>query len=183
MNFKVGDKVKFIRNSKIWVGTVMEFTNQGVLVEYNKGGREDWSSWVRQSELALVKLPVVPRYVSEWIMQGKLNGKNLLWVIDMKNPDMWNSVFSWLENNTENQHLFARAWMEGHEVEKEPRYYIKLVDSWHGFINLNLTTRECSTSNSKEFGVLKTKFTEQEIKAIDERYWQFAVSVEEEEEN
>ncbi|EAG6328090.1 DUF1642 domain-containing protein [Listeria monocytogenes] len=182
MKFEIGDKVNFICSGEICTGAILGFGKKSIVVEHTTGDRAGWRVWVEESELALVKLPVVPPHVAEWIMKGKLHGKSLLWAIDIKNPDMWNSVFNWLEDNTENQYLFARAWMEGYEVEKEPRYYIKLVDSWHGFINLNLTTGECSTSNSKEFVVLKTKFTEQEIKAIDERYWQFAVPVEDLEE-
>ena len=64
---------------------------------------------------------------------------------------------SWMNNNTE---VFARAWLDGYEVEKEPFYYVKLPGV--GYLN------------NADGGI---KHTEKEIKAIDERYWTFAVKV------
>lgn len=72
--------------------------------------------------------------------------------------------------------------MDGYEVEQEPLYYIKVIDSDFGYINLNLQTGGYTTSTNGESGGFKTKFTEQEIKELDERYWQFKVPVEEVEE-
>lgn len=43
----------------------------------------------------------------------------------------------WLESNEE---VFARAWLDGYEVEKEKRYLVKLkrVSSDYAFLTLNL---------------------------------------------
>ncbi|EAF0215965.1 DUF1642 domain-containing protein, partial [Listeria monocytogenes] len=83
---------------------------------------------------------------------------------------------------TSNQELFARAWMGEYEVEQEPLYYIKAIDSYSGYVNLNLKTGTYTMSTNGEFDGYKTKFTESEIKNIDTRYWDFAVPVEEVEE-
>ncbi|HAC0826580.1 TPA_asm: DUF1642 domain-containing protein, partial [Listeria monocytogenes] len=77
----------------------------------------------------------------------------------------------------DNQELFARAWMDGYEVEKEPLYYVQLIRRLSGY--LNVRNDESSFLDSPyEVGLNKTKFTEAKIKEIDERYWQFAVLVE-----
>ena len=37
----------------------------------------------------------------------------------------------WLENS-DNQELFAQAWIFGYEVEKEPKYIVRLKGVYHG---------------------------------------------------
>ncbi|EEN9149171.1 DUF1642 domain-containing protein [Listeria monocytogenes] len=184
MKFKKGDLVEVIWRSELYRGAVtqvVEVTNE-IVVKLAKKPAIDYL--FKQNQVSKVELVKVPKFVADWIEYCEKHRWGLSEALEdtYENSCMPEEVMDWFEDCRENQELFARAWLDGYEVEKEPRYYIKLVDSWHGFINLNLTTGECSTSNSKEFVVLKTKFTEQEIKAIDERYWQFAVPVEDLEE-
>ncbi|WP_416872985.1 DUF1642 domain-containing protein, partial [Listeria monocytogenes] len=89
-------------------------------------------------------------------------------------------VTDWLADCHENQELFARAWMGDYEVE-EPLYYVKFVDANNGNkCYLNVRSDGCkSLNNSVQNDIFKTQFTEAEIKEMDERYWQFAVLVEE----
>ncbi|EAC9342141.1 DUF1642 domain-containing protein [Listeria monocytogenes] len=72
---------------------------------------------------------------------------------------------------------------EGYEVEKEPLYYVKFVDANNGNkCYLNVRSDGCkSLNNSVQNDIFKTQFTEAEIKEMDERYWQFAVLVEDSE--
>ena len=64
----------------------------------------------------------------------------------------------------------------------EQKYYVKLMESKKGYLNSFLgilePTHLCLTSKDKSNGKFKSQFTEEEIKSIDERYWQFAVPVE-----
>ncbi|HFK0606786.1 TPA: DUF1642 domain-containing protein, partial [Listeria monocytogenes] len=73
---------------------------------------------------------------------------------------------------TSNQELFARAWMDGYVVEEEPKYYVKLPAP---FLYLRQSMLHPYTHDVKD----ASKYTEQEIKKLDERYWVFAVPVEE----
>ncbi|HAB8724498.1 TPA_asm: DUF1642 domain-containing protein, partial [Listeria monocytogenes] len=75
----------------------------------------------------------------------------------------------------------ARAWLDGYEVEQEPLYYVKFFDGGLGFLNVYFTGVRLLSCHLGSEGY-KTKFTEQEIKELDERYWQFKVPVEEVEE-
>ncbi|EFM69434.1 DUF1642 domain-containing protein [Enterococcus faecalis] len=63
----------------------------------------------------------------------------------------------WIDGNAD---LFFNAWVCGYEVEKEQLYYVKLPGV--GYLN------------NADGGI---KHTDKEIKAIDERYWPFAVKV------
>ncbi|MBC9787195.1 DUF1642 domain-containing protein [Carnobacterium maltaromaticum] len=79
--------------------------------------------------------------------------------------------------------LFVEVVMNGYEVEKEKLYYVELPlkkmlngcgrlgEGYGGEIKVLFTQIELQPN-------WKTKFTEQEIKSIDERYWAFAVEVE-----
>ena len=101
----------------------------------------------------------VPKFVAEWIEYAKKKGDSL---IDSFNPwDLYGAEYidatRWIDNN---QETFALAWVNGYEVEKEQLYYVKLPGV--GYLN------------NADGGI---KHTEKEIKAIDKRYWPFAVKV------
>ncbi|WP_459577969.1 DUF1642 domain-containing protein, partial [Enterococcus faecalis] len=69
----------------------------------------------------------------------------------------------------DNEETFAHAWLDGYEVEKEPLYYVKLPEI--GYMRFGY--RYFYSEDVEE----AKKYTEQEIKAVDERYWPFAVKV------
>lgn len=82
-----------------------------------------------------------------------------------------------------NSNRFARAFMSmDYEVEKEPLYYVKLPVVYFNHLDLETYLMKDDRGNitiadNNDFDDMK--FTESEIKAIDERYWPFAVPVEE----
>ncbi|RNC15882.1 hypothetical protein ADL74_15500, partial [Enterococcus faecalis] len=85
-------------------------------------------------------------------------------------------VSDWLDT-FENHELFAHAWLDGYEVEKGPLYHVLLPDKGAtntGYTFLNLAGAIYFTTCKEKVDML----TEQQIKAIDERYWPFAVKVE-----
>lgn len=122
----------------------------------------------------------VPQFVADWIKECKRNatltdclkGK---YEISIGRKLASEDFQNWVVDN-ENDELTAKAWMFGYEVEKEPLYQIELPGtSWGAYLtkadNGDLVIFQNTTSGST--------FTESEIKAIDERYWAFAVPVEE----
>lgn len=62
----------------------------------------------------------VPQFVGDFIAEQKKLGRTLSYSIDMCMPDR---VAEWYWDNSE---LFARAWLDGYEVEQEKRYEVKL---------------------------------------------------------
>ncbi len=86
----------------------------------------------------------------------------------------------WIDDNEE---TFAHAWLDGYEVEKKPLYYVKFdILYLQKYLVKNVGTNQFYLSNNEKVvgNYEQVRFTEQEIKAIDERYWPFAVKVEEE---
>lgn len=73
----------------------------------------------------------VPQFVADWIENSKQEKRNLrnalnngsekmrLWLLDQENYD-----------------LFARAWLDGYEAEKEKRYYVrfKWIESAYSYL-------------------------------------------------
>ncbi|EKF5400143.1 DUF1642 domain-containing protein [Listeria monocytogenes] len=184
MRFKKGDKVEFIYGGTLTQGVVNEIraTNHDISYQIVYFGGEK-KIWFAEREL-LSPAPVlkVPQFVADWISRRRQEGYNLIWSISYENNDMPDEMYEWLTSTADNQELFARAWMGEYEVEQEPLYYIKAIDSYSGYVNLNLKTGTYTMSTNGEFDGYKTKFTESEIKNIDTRYWDFAVPVEEVEE-
>ncbi|EAD8945824.1 DUF1642 domain-containing protein [Listeria monocytogenes] len=178
MKFKKGDRVEVIWRSELYRGAVtqvVEVTNE-IVVKLAKKPSIDYL--FEQNQVSKVELVEVPKLVADWIEKKKENGDDLLVALDKNWQGMEDSVRDWFDGEKERYELFARAWLDGYEVEKEPLYYVKLIDQATGY--LNVRSDGCkSLNNSVQNDIFKTQFTEADIKAIDERYWQFAVPVEE----
>lgn len=169
------NKQEFINSVKAW-GAWCTDHNTGEKDRYVKINK------VREliEQLDEKQKVTVPNFVSTWIKQCKekatladcLDG-----YYEISNGEVVSSedFQNWVADN-ENDELTAKAWMFGYEVEKEPLYQIELPGtSWGAYLtkadNGDLVIFQNTTSGST--------FTESEIKAIDERYWAFAVQVEE----
>ncbi|WP_445626098.1 DUF1642 domain-containing protein [Listeria monocytogenes] len=122
------------------------------------------------------ELVVVPQLVGDFLENhSKEDGHtlhDLLCDLITSRDSLDENVYDWImENNNENGELLARAWLDGYEVEKEPLYYVKLP--YFGYVTNRM---DYTLSQSKTDAVM---LTESKIKRMDERYWQFAVLVEE----
>lgn len=75
----------------------------------------------------------VPQFVADWIEECKENN-----IISLSGAFEYakGEVETWL-SSWENQEIFALAWINGYEVEKEKRYYIRLknVDENYNYLN------------------------------------------------
>lgn len=99
---------------------------------------------------------------------------------------------NWIVSNPE---TFMRAWLDGYEVEKEPLYCVKMpfrvwdeesaeLKTEFLYLGYDITSDETMffpTSESRKVFEkdFKTKLDEATIKSADEKYWAFAVQVDE----
>ena len=123
--------------------------------------------------------PVVPKFVAEWIEYAKKKGDSL--AISFKPWNLYGVEYSkadrWIEDN---QETFARAWIDGYEVEKEPLYSVIIAGEYLvKEISCSNEVKLVSTAYLPQYLAHHYQLTEKQIKAIDERYWPFAVPVEE----
>ncbi|MFB8598842.1 DUF1642 domain-containing protein, partial [Enterococcus faecalis] len=97
--------------------------------------------------------------------------------------DYSGEFYDWLSNSADIQFTLCDAMRYGYEVEKEQLYYVKFdILYLQKYLVKNVETNQFYLSNNEKVvgNYEQVKFTEQEIKSIDERYWPFAVKVEDE---
>ncbi|EJL9733866.1 DUF1642 domain-containing protein [Listeria monocytogenes] len=183
MRFKKGDKVEFIYRNKKSAGEINGVYpgTQEVSIKQSDSPVDLLFSDKAVAKVEEPELVVVPQCVADWIEQKKANGDQLYIAMDKSWESMNYTVSDWLEEGEDRYNKFARAWLDGYEVEKEPLYYVKFVDANNGNkCYLNVRSDGCKTLNNRvQNDIFKTQFTEAEIKEMDERYWQFAVPVKE----
>lgn len=70
----------------------------------------------------------VPLFVAKWIAKCR----ELNWILpDLLAPEAFESSFArnteeWLRQDKQNYDILTRAWLDGYEVEEEPKYQVKL---------------------------------------------------------
>ena len=114
------------------------------------------------------KKVVVPKFVAEKIESyGSALEMLANEYFDQSSEEVDSDALAcWIDGNAD---LFFKAWIHGYEVEKEQLYYVKLPEI--GYMRFG---KKYFYSTDKEDA---KRYTESQIKAIDERYWPFAVKV------
>ncbi|PCU66925.1 hypothetical protein A7O56_03955, partial [Listeria monocytogenes] len=142
MKFNKGDLVEVIWRSELHQGVVeevIELTDEltdELMVRLDKQPLRV-NYLFNQNHVRKVKLVKVPQFVADWIEKKKENGDDLLVALDKNWQGMEDSVRDWFDAEKERYELFARAWMDGYEVEKEPLYYVQLIDHATGYLNVH----------------------------------------------
>lgn len=67
----------------------------------------------------------VPQFVADWITHSKNIGCSLFGAMSIFEENF--EIKKWMQW-AENQEIFARAWLDGYEVEKEKRYEVILCN-------------------------------------------------------
>ncbi|MCT1172375.1 DUF1642 domain-containing protein, partial [Lactococcus lactis] len=130
-----------------------------------------------KSQLQQQALPVVPEFVAVQIERVKNSNGNFatLGLFDW-NHETKPDYTKWIHENVSD---FMRACTIGYQVEKPQLFYIELPKvfglNYPAFVSEVESGVISEIIQSKYYAL---KLTEQEIKSIDERYWQFAVPVE-----
>ncbi|MGX8059687.1 DUF1642 domain-containing protein [Lactococcus lactis] len=134
-----------------------------------------------KSQLQQQALPVVPECVAKFIESYK-DRRTIYGVFDKisKNRKTYPKLYEWVFEDENSQATFALAFITGkYEVEKPQMFYIDLPKvfglSDSTFVSKAESGIISEFTKGKDYAL---KLTEQEIKSIDERYWQFAVPVE-----
>lgn len=116
--------------------------------------------------------PIVPQCVTDWIDVCKEN--LAIGLYTAMNPDFlkqWNKsdeLICWIKK-ARNQDIFARAWVDGYEVEKEPRYTVEIkgIDNEWSFLNHNTYFNDWTLNDGEETDVVRTAHTRKELEDAD----------------
>lgn len=132
----------------------------------------------------------VPAIVAKWIKWNKNKGGSVFILFDIDKVMAFEAhqndkgLIDWMIDHR-NHDFLIRAWLDGYEVEEEPKYKVIMPNpqSKNGNVLVLRRTQQGTITVNK---VKETTarlgegmdLTEKEIKSVDERYWPFAVSVE-----
>ncbi|MBC1290528.1 DUF1642 domain-containing protein [Listeria booriae] len=190
--FKVGDRVHIIFRNELKTGVVISTrkldtdiatTNEENAYLLDVEGLEILTPEYNVAPApALVK---VPQNVKEQIeLALHYNQKNKENALEGLLQDYYirteyesESVGEWIANNFAK---FISAVLDGYEVEKEPLYYVKVLNRGLGYLNCDTGAGEYFIDSRNNDDGIKTQYTETEIKALNEKLWECAVPVEEE---
>ena len=114
------------------------------------------------SELDESEKVTIPQSVADWIRKCKTFKSFAVSLSFALQPSVWEAnglsdeSIEWLAN-AEKQEIFARAWLDGYEVEKEKRYWVKIRATKHCFakdgngrIFFSLAHKSCFTKAELE---------------------------------
>lgn len=86
-------------------------------------------------------VPTVPYFVGDWIEHCERNGKSIQEAMDVNNPSMTERTKGWLNNNSLNAELLAKAWILFPNFNMEAvKFYAKIKG--HELIDTDLEDEE-----------------------------------------
>ena len=97
-----------------------------------------------------------------------------------KNKDNLEEFLNWLDDTEANSYeTLIRMKTEGYFIDNDKLYEVVFLDDGKDRLILNKVGNRLFIDFDEDVeAYCKTEFTEKEIKAIDEKYWAFAVEVE-----
>lgn len=104
------------------------------------------------------KKVTVPQYVADWIEYCKTNGIALGYAIYCSGQASDKKDYDWVVESLDRQETFARAWLDGYEVEKEKQYTVKMRATKQPLFFNNMYEKIFFS-----LGDLATRFTRKEL--------------------
>ena len=116
------------------------------------------------SELDEPEKVKIPQVIDEYIEQKKYDDYHLLGAMIEIRSHKNKEINEWFEED-DNMELFARAWLDGYEVEEEKRYLVKVkgVNEYSCYLNKGLLSKEYFLESKAEIGGCRTKHTRKQL--------------------
>lgn len=99
----------------------------------------------------------IPQVVADWIEWTKKDGLDLQDAMNLISGEENEKLLRWFYNES-NQETFARAWLDGFEIEKEKRYTVKMRSTKQPLFYNSLEKRLFFS-----LGELATQFTRKQL--------------------
>ncbi len=115
----------------------------------------------------------VPQFVADWIKYCKKHNFTLFGCLDPENgfESLVNETFEgdirkcirWCRKES---NIFARAWLDGYEIEQEKRYLVKMkgISGYGRYFNKALSSGEYFFASKNEVDGYRTEHTRKELK-------------------
>lgn len=119
-----------LHNREVWLKAIMsEFEQDFSHAKWREGYEQGKFEGMVEREKV-----IVPQMVAEWIKKCKTFKSFAVSLSFALQPSVWEAnalsgeCIEWL-TDAENQETFARAWLDGYEVEKEKKYEVSIKAS------------------------------------------------------
>ena len=117
-----------LHNREVWLKVIMsEFKQDFSHAKWREGYEQGKLEGMVEREKVKV-----PQCVADWIEYCKVKKITLAHALYRSEEAENKNVFSWIVKDSGNQETFARAWLDGYEVEKEKRYRVKIKGEIEG---------------------------------------------------
>ncbi|WP_256343788.1 DUF1642 domain-containing protein [Listeria monocytogenes] len=167
-NYFCKNTVVYDRNKKITIGSINSVQGVVSIEKYSKSNNS--------------KFPVVPQFVADWYEDNKENLEYKIWeyIYDWDDQDCESDFHDFMYDDNLKPIETLIKMQYGYEVEKEQLYYVKLIDSAIGYLNMRYDGL-MRTNGKDQDDEYKTQFTEAEIKSMKKGkgYWLLREPVEE----
>ena len=142
---------------EVWLKAIMsEFEQDFSHAKWREGYEQGKFEGMIESEKVKI-----PQFVADWIKVAKP-------VYSLSGAMVYGSpgVNKWLES-WDNQETFARAWLDGYEVEREKRYIVKVkaITSCNKFLSFSSLVESWFFCNFCPSDNIKQKHTRKELEA------------------
>ena len=105
----------------------------------------------------------IPQFVADYIEWTKEEDYHLLGAMGTIMTSRRKNLYEWFYDD-DNIELFARAWLDGYEVEKEPKYIVKLKGvGFMSFLNHDSQSDSWSINSGDNGKFFKTHHTRKEL--------------------
>lgn len=117
-----------LHDREVWLKTIMgEFEQDFSRAKWREGYEQGKVEGLIEREKV-----TIPQFVADLIEYAKRSDWDLEDTFqDIAGNDESSDIYQWYYSDSDNMDTFARAWLDGYEVEKEKRYLVKMkgVDS------------------------------------------------------
>lgn len=148
-----------LHDREVWLKTIMgEFEQDFSRAKW----REGYEQGKVEGLIGREKV-TIPQRIDEFITEQKKLSHTLSYSIDACMSD---GVAEWYWDNSE---LFARAWMDGYEIEKEKRYIVKVkgAEEGYNYLNCRISLNEYFFSGESEPLDFRVKHTREMLEKAD----------------
>lgn len=106
----------------------------------------------------------IPQVVADWIEWTKKDGLDLQDAMNLIAGEQNEKLLRWFYHENK-QETFARAWLDGYEVEKEKRYLVKIVgmNNINGYLSYNKKLKKWFFGIASESRPYRSKHTRKEL--------------------
>lgn len=108
----------------------------------------------------------IPQVAADWIEWTKKDGLDLQDAMNLISGEENEKLLRWFYHENK-QETFARAWLDGYEVEKEKRYLVKIIGitNYNSYLNYHKGENKWTIESSAETDAISTKHTRKELES------------------